>query len=145
MTLLLDQPALHDLDCRTCWVYAIDTTTYKPHSSKRDGGRSGEGEPLKRGKGSCPPCKQCPKESPEKASQHELSVKNWQAYQFYLRHRAMNFQSLTEQEKRDPIVQRNMKIIDEVVRNYEEKRQLTLTALAMQGSAAKATAGVKKP
>lgn len=142
MTLYLDQPELHNLNCRTCWLYAIDTNTYQPISSKRDGGRSGPGPPQRRIQGCPPPCAQCAKESPAKAAQHELSDKNWRAYQFYLRQRAMNFNALTKQEQTDPIVQRNMKIIDEVLRAHEERRQMSLTALTMQGVLAKTIAGV---
>lgn len=56
----------------------------------------------------------------------------------------MNFNGLTSQEKRDPIVQRNMQIIDEVVRAFEQKQQLQLSMLAMQGSIAQSLAGGKK-
>lgn len=137
--LYLTQPALHNLDCKTCWLYAIHDDTKKPIER-----RGNTGEFQKRGRGIAPPCKQCPKESPEKAAQHELSDKNWEAYQFYLRHRAMNFNGLTKAEKQDPIVQRNMRIIDEVMREVESRKQTQALMLTMQALMLK-SAGVKKP
>lgn len=126
---MLDQPELHEFSCRECQLHVYDMQTLKPVLRN--------GEKQKRGRVP-PPCGQCPKENPQKAAQHELSDKNWQAYQFYLRHRAMNFNALTMQEKTDPIVQRNMKIIDEVIRSHERKLQLQQTMLALSASVAQA-------
>lgn len=73
-----------------------------------------------------------------------MSDKNWQAYQHYLRCRAMGFNGMPEYEKRDPIIQRNFQIIDEVVRAVEEKQRMQAMMMAVQGSMASVVAGAKK-
>jgi hypothetical protein len=72
-----------------------------------------------------PPCRQCPKESPEKAHEHELSEKNWRAYAHYQQMRAVG---PTSEERADPIVRRNAAIIDQVVRQQEAKQAAQMTA-----------------
>jgi hypothetical protein len=71
-----------------------------------------------------PPCKTCPKESPEKAKEHELSERNYRTLELYYASRAMSCANLTDDMKRDAIVQRNFAIIDRIVRAYESERSL---------------------
>lgn len=72
--------------------------------------------PLARNAGQPPPCHKCPKESPEKAKQIELSEKNWAAYSHYLQAKAVG---LTEEERRDPIVRRNFALIEMIVTDHK--------------------------
>lgn len=71
------------------------------------------------------PCEQCPKQSPEKAHEHELSDKNWRAYVHYQQARAVG---LTDEERADPLVRRNFAIIDELKRQHEASQAAKMTA-----------------
>lgn len=71
------------------------------------------------------PCDRCPKQSPEKAHEHELSDKNWRAYAHYQQARAVG---LTDGERADPIVRRNFAAIDQVVRQHEASQAAKMTA-----------------
>lgn len=68
------------------------------------------------------PCRTCPKKSPEEAHQYELSVKNKQALQFYYTTRAMSGANLTDEMRRDAIIQRNMCLIDQILRPLEAEK-----------------------
>ena len=135
MTLYLEQPALHDLNCRECAKYIYEPDKGWTPLVNQAGEKKRRFGPT--------PCRICPKENPQKAPQHELSDKNYRAYQFYLLHRALNFNALSDQEKQDPIVQRNMQIIDTVVRRFEQKQQLQQTMLLLTASLP--APGAKKP
>lgn len=86
-----------------------------------------------------PPCRLCPKGSPSEAHQFELTQSNIAAVRHFLAHRAMNFNALSEQERNDPIVQRNFEIIDQVFREfdkaseraYETQRMAALVQIAL--------------
>jgi hypothetical protein len=65
-----------------------------------------------------PPCKECPKKSPEEAPGYELTLGNWQAYQFYLRVRATNGAILTDRMKDDEILLSNLAAIDSIMRAH---------------------------
>ena len=83
------------------------------------------------------PCHRCPKKSPDQAHEYELSPANQKAVDFYYTTRGMNWTNLTESMRSDPIVQRNMHIIDRLIRPMEsESSAETLIApvfAAMQG------------
>lgn len=68
--------------------------------------------------GSPTPCDVCPKESPERAKEMELTDKNWQAWNFYTQSKATG---LSDEERRDPIVRRIFAVLDPIVRAYEAK------------------------
>ena len=129
MTLFLEQPEVHDLDCRECSLYIYDPKDWKPVL------RGGQ---KQRRFGMPPPCAQCPKESPAKAAQHELSVKNREAVHFYLSQRAMNWQGLSEDERQDQVLQRNMAIVDSIMRRFESQQDMQQTMIAVQGLLAQA-------
>ena len=67
------------------------------------------------------PCRTCPKKSPDEAHQYELSPKNEKAVQFYFATRAMSGANLTDELKQDAIVQRNLSIIDRIIRQHEQE------------------------
>lgn len=71
------------------------------------------------------PCSTCPKESPEKASQYELTAQNMAAVHFYYTTRAMRGANLSERMKTDAILQRNFAIIEQVVRPLEARQAIT--------------------
>lgn len=81
--------------------------------------------PCVRPKGSPTPCSTCPKESPEKAKEHELSPKNCRALAHYREARAVG---LTDTERADPIVRRNFAIIDNLFRFHEQQQSARLIA-----------------
>jgi len=87
------------------------------------------GQPIPRGK-SPTPCAQCPKESPQKEDEHELSEKNHRAVGFYAAERAAG--GLDPRFRDDALVRETMRIIDTIVRQYEASEQ----ARAMSGSLA---------
>lgn len=113
MSLLLRDPELAGRSCSDC-----QTWHYKPDGTIATRG----GKQLKR-QGPTP-CKTCPKESPEKAHESELSPKNQKAVEFYYTTRAMNGANLTEEQKRDAIVQRNQGLIDQIVRPHEAQQSM---------------------
>lgn len=71
------------------------------------------GEPVKRPPGAKPPCRGCPKKSPEQAHEYELSPRNRRLYWYYLRHRA------TGCEPMDEVTRERFAIIDPIVRSAE--------------------------
>lgn len=81
-----------------------------------------------------PPCKVCPKESPENAWQHELTEKNVQAVMHWKQHRAMAFNGMADEEKTDPIIQRNFGIIDDEFRRHERQRELQDVLIAARAA-----------
>lgn len=117
---MLRHPEVANRSCELC---------HKWQFNERDGatGRKGEiaqrnGHDLPRiGK---PPCKTCPKESPEKAHEHELSERNYRTLELFYASRAMSCANLTDAMKQDAIIQRNFSIIDRIVRTYESERSL---------------------
>lgn len=73
-----------------------------------------------------PNCAACPKESPDRAYLHELSPKNAQAVEFYYVTRAMSGANLTDEMRQDETVQRNMAIIDRILRPFESGQSAML-------------------
>lgn len=110
MRLLLFHPGAARIDCGECQKFVFDLQTGERETYKS--GPERKEVPYARNAGESPPCHKCPKESPERARQIELSEKNWQAYGHYLQAKAVG---LTEAERRDPIVRRNFALIDMLV------------------------------
>lgn len=71
------------------------------------------------------PCSTCPKENPDKAPEYELSPRNIQALHFYYTTRAMHGANLSDEMKADGTVQRNMAIIDQIVRPFEAESAIS--------------------
>jgi hypothetical protein len=123
--LLLFHPGPARIECGECarFVYDLDTGEKKTYAATVDGERVQL--PQVRPKGSPTPCNVCPKQSPAKAVEFELSEKNWAAYAFYLQARAVG---LTESERVDPIVRKNFAIIDAAVTAWEMNHGARLQA-----------------
>lgn len=102
------------------------------------------GKPIPRGKAKTP-CQTsigCPKESPDKAHEHELSDRNRKALDFYFSCRGMGWQNLSERMKHDAVLIRNNGLIDRIVRGAERNSasqalaaplMTALSVVSMQG------------
>lgn len=104
--------------CSECkkWVYNKDGSIQK----YADGRRVPRGNVK-------PPCWDCPKQSPEEAHKYELSDKNAQAVHFYYVTRAMAGANLTDDMRYDAILQKNMGIIDRIIRGAEGEQSAMAT------------------
>lgn len=122
---MLFHPGPAKLDCRDCvkFVTDLDRGEVMTYRKTVDGQRVEV--PQERPPGALPPCQRCPKESPDRASNHELSDKNWQAVGHYQRAKAVG---LTDEERRDPIVRHNFSIIDQAFRTFEAQQSATINA-----------------
>lgn len=111
MRLLLFHPGVAGLSCETCQEFVTDLETGEVATYWATNRETGEREqlPQVRPKGTLPPCQRCPKGSPEQAKAVELSPKNWLAFSHY---RQVKSVGVSEVERNDPIVRRNMAIID---------------------------------
>lgn len=116
MRLVLFHPGAARIDCQECAKYVYDLATGEPQTYRSGPDRTEL--PLARPAGTLPPCEKCPKESPERAKDIELSAKNWAAYGHYLECRTVG---LSDGERRDPLVRRNAGIIDRAVREFERR------------------------
>lgn len=114
MRLLLFHPGPSRIDCAKCirYVHDMDTGELKQYRS----GPKRELRSVERPKGQSPPCEKCPKESPQKAKQYELSAKNWRALWYYYEARAAG---LTESDRSDRLLRRNLAILDRIHRQWE--------------------------
>ena len=115
---MLHHPGAARIDCDDCKQFVFDLKTGERETFKS--GPERKELPLARNAGESPPCRQCPKESPERAKQIELSDKNWQAYSHYLQAKAVG---LTDAEKRDPIVRRNFALIEMISSDHKTQQQ----------------------
>lgn len=62
----------------------------------------------------------CPKESPEKEQDHILSAKNWRAWRYYKRVKAMG--RMSDEEASDEAIQRVFVLLDELTQRGERRR-----------------------
>lgn len=85
------------------------------------------GKPVRR-QGS-PPCGTCPKKSPEQARHYELNGRNKATLDLYYATRAMGGANLTDEQRRDSVLQSALAVIDRIVRPYEAE-QATAGVLA---------------
>lgn len=130
----LFHPGPARLDCQTCikFVTDLDRGEVATYGATIDGER--QQVPQVRPKGTQPPCVRCPKQSPERAKEIELSEKNWRAYAHYLEAKAVG---VTEEERRDPIVRRNFAAIDQVVKAFEAQSEASMHAAEIARMAVK--------
>ena len=123
MRLWLFHPALAAIACEDCqkWMYDFETgerETYRAGPSRE--------EKLKTWpRGTGPQCATCPKESPAKEREHMLSAKNWRTLMIYQEVRATGGHCLTDAERTDRILRRNLATIDGLVRIREHQRLVT--------------------
>jgi len=97
------------------WVFSTQIV------SRRDG-------PVLRGEYKTP-CQQpnrppCPKISPERAAEFELSPKNLQAIEHYRVTQACCGANLTERERTDEVTQRNLSIIHQLHEAHKQTQSL---------------------
>lgn len=119
---MLTHPHLAGLTCGECqtWIYDLETG-----KQIERGGR-----PQRRLPGQATPCHICPKESPERAREHELTDENWRTLRLFLQNRALAGHLLTAEEKADPLLVWLFSLIDNMIRQWESKE----TARALAGS-----------
>jgi len=110
--LQLFHPEAAGLSCEECkqWIYDIKTG-----KKMTRGGRSQRRQP-----GQATPCHECPKGSPEKAKESELSTKNWRTWDLYRRDKAIG--CLTQQQRQDRILQRNFLIVDQIYQAWTQRQ-----------------------
>lgn len=132
--MLLFHPGAASIPCEKCKEFVFDLETGEQQTYQS--GPQRKELPLLRA-GSPTPCHVCPKESPEKAKEVELSEKNWQAWNFYTQAKATG---LTEVERADPIVRQAFALLDPILRAANAKQDAGFVALEL----AKVFAGMKK-
>ena len=123
MSLWLFHPALLAFSCADCqkWVYDFDTGERKTYRR----GPKREEVPMTWPRGTAPPCKTCPKESPAKERDHILNFRNLKTLAIYQQVRATSGHCLTEAERADPVLRQNLAIIDAIVRKYEHHQLIS--------------------
>lgn len=129
MRLLLFHPGAASIDCAECQKWAFNIETGEKQTFKS--GPTRELLPMALGPNDAPPCHKCPKGSPEKAKELELSEKNWAAFAHYEESKVAG---LSEEERRDPIIRRNMALIERIVsekRNGDQARNLAEALIAV--------------
>lgn len=87
-----------------------------------------------------PPCRTCPKKSPEQAKHYELSRKNHKTVQLYYTTRAMTGANLSDAMRQDAILQKNLTIVDQIVRPIEAELASAEAAAAFMGAHAQVSA-----
>ena len=107
----LAHPQLTGFTCEDCRAWLIDLKTGK----RIERG----GEPQRRRPGAPTPCRTCPRESPERGKALALGRREMATIHFYLQVRATAGVCLTERERADPLLLRNLAIVDGVFRQYE--------------------------
>jgi len=122
--LLLFHPGLTLFTCDDCQKYVYNLETGERETFKA--GPQRVEMPKIRPPGVDTPCLKCPRESPEKAGQYELTDANWRTYTLYRRAKATSFHYLTEAEQKDPIVAIAFVILDTLCREHE-RQQTTRT------------------
>lgn len=104
--------------CSDCakWLYDDKGTLHKTRA----------GLPILRPPGTATPCHSCPKESPAKAHEHELTAKNRRLVAFYYEARAAGFRVPMDDATRE-----KLSIIDGMVRQAESKQLAQSVALEL--------------
>lgn len=115
--MILFHPGPAMIDCRDCQQHVYDLKTGQRKTFRA--GASREEKPCVRPKGTPPPCSECPKESPEKAKEHELSQRNLQTLRLYREARATVGACLTQRERGDLLLLRNLAVVDALHREYD--------------------------
>lgn len=111
---MLAHPELALFTCEDCREWLIDLKTGTPIQRG--------GEPQRRRPGAPTPCRTCPRESPERAAAIALGRREFATIHFYLQVRATAGACLTERERMDPLLLRNLAIVDGVFRRHESSQ-----------------------
>jgi hypothetical protein len=123
--LLLFAPQLLKFSCSECQQYQYDMETGEQKT------RCNGLLPILRPKQVPPPCKDCPKVGPEHEADHLLTAKNLKTLLLYREVQATCGACLSERERQDPLLLRNLSIVGGLVREYEAKQQSDRMQLAM--------------
>lgn len=118
----LYHPGVARIDCRLCQERMYDMETGAPKTFMSGGQvRFYDKEAVPDHK---PPCRThlgCPKGSPEEAYLHELSLQNWQVVELWKSVRATRGRCLTESQANDSLTVHLLTIVDEVMREKEQR------------------------
>lgn len=129
MRLLILHPEVAARNCQDCQRYVYNEKTGQRQEFR--------GEPMKRPKGTFPPCgygpEKCPKGSP--AAGRELTEKNWQAWMHYQECNAVS------QFPDDSIVRRNAAVIRDVLDSIDRQEQQLLRLMLEASLGIKRTLG----
>jgi hypothetical protein len=79
------------------------------------------GKPMLRPSSSATPCQTCPKKSPQEAHRYELNDRSRLALEVYRQVKASHGACLSDRERRDPILLRNLAIIDRLITRSERR------------------------
>jgi len=112
LTCLLRHPEVATRSCSECKLWVFDESGAK---SVGRGGRHVRRTGL-------PPCRLCPKKSPEFARHYELNGRNLATVDLYYATRAMSGSNLTEEQKSDQRLISALAMIDRIVRPYEAEQ-----------------------
>lgn len=113
MSLLLKHPVLARLDCETCQTHQVnyDWSTHE-----------GDGSIVLMANGTLPvlrvvppPCEKCPKESPAKAREYELSRDNCDLVDFYWTVKATCGACLTDNMRTDTLLTQRLAIVEQIL------------------------------
>jgi hypothetical protein len=117
----LNRPALLKFSCDECKEFVYDMQTGERETTcegllevLRPVGPSGKPEP---------PCKKCPKGSPDREHEFILTEANRKTYQLYLEVQATAGARLTKSMKRDRWLLRNLGLIHRLAEARKESRQ----------------------
>lgn len=115
MWLLLTHPVVAQIPCSECLKFVYDFDT---------------GEQVTICEGTIPmvralppPCEKCPKQSPEREREFILSDRNLKTLRLYHEVQATSGQCLSEREKADRVLTRNLQTIHRLYKQQERRQQ----------------------
>jgi hypothetical protein len=121
--LIVEHPSLAQRSCDDCRKYVYERENSEPKQWP-----PGTGQPMLRPANSPTPCETCPKcfgwdvKSPEMGKLSELSEKNQRALAVFHQVQATHGRCLTQREATDPVLSRNLGIIQDVLERDKRRR-----------------------
>ncbi len=111
---MLRHPWVAALDCEDCkkWIVDLDKECYATRAGQRQ-----ERQP-----GQSTPCRNCPKQNPAEAKRLKLSRAHVKTITLYVQSRATHGASLSDAERRDPILLMHFATIDSVWRCFDQSQ-----------------------
>ena len=125
--LILAHPQMVNRTCDECRKWIYDDTPAELSSTVK----TWHGQPMKRERGAPCPCHRCPKaKSPEAGEKIDAAVvKAFAVLEKYYQVKATSGLVLSESERSDSIVQRNLGICEELVRMSEQVQLAKMMAV----------------
>lgn len=123
VALLLLYPGPASIDCDQCAIWIYDLATGQRQTVRT--GPDRREVPQPRPAGVPTPCTSCPKQSPDRARQLQLSAKNQRTYQLWRWAKATQFHCVPNHLKHDPILARNFAHLDDVARQVHQTQRST--------------------